>query len=538
MPRLNGSAKGAEKAGRTLDIAKNPKHLVRSWLGEPEKVNAMLDNGIHKVNPDGTLTRMGEGMKPILRDYAESNPFKDIKVQEADLDSFLTATRTIEDLQRPKFPGAEENIVTPQQVADANSALTALRAKYGQNYGVLENTAPRIYKFQNDVLDYCVERGLYSPEDVAAIKSRNPHYIPFDRIVEAGERSEIIPKQGGRFSQAGSYIKRIKGSERPIQPVIGSVVKNTYRLIDAADRNAVAASVSELADLFPDQIKIEAAKMRPVAGVTHSAIIDPDFRQAIKNFAEPMGAKFKTGKEVGGGYLGVYDPATKQVLHRQATPESTFAHESGHFFDDKFKLKQRFYKRGESKGIANELIEHMRKMGESPARMAKPEERFARGFEWWLTQRHLAETDLPLFSAEMQKIITDIPELKPLLDIRPSPNKSFETQRTTIFAPDTRPQTPTSIKFKVAGEQQVHVRIAGTLQGDDEHEPRAYGVARQYPRHSETDAPNGSDNYPRLHPPKPHPRPVLRLPANPNQVPPVLGHPKSDGRPHQEGRPI
>ena len=194
--------------------------------------------------------------------------------------------------------------------------------------------------------------------------------------------------------------------------------------------------------------------MRPVAGVTHSAIIDPDFRQAIKNFAEPMGAKFKTGKEVGGGYLGVYDPATKQVLHRQATPESTFAHESGHFFDDKFKLKQRFYKRGESKGIANELIEHMRKMGESPARMAKPEERFARGFEWWLTQRHLAETDLPLFSAEMQKIITDIPELKPLLDIRPSPNKSFETQRTTIFAPDTRPQTPTSIKFKVAGEHK------------------------------------------------------------------------------------
>lgn len=256
-------SKGAEVAGRP--IGENPKHLVRSWLGEPEKIGSMLDNGIHTVNPDGTFTKLGEGLKPILREYSETSPIKDFKAQEADLDAYLIATRTTEDLIRPKNAGATENIVTPAQVAKAQADLGNLRAKYGNSFPLLENTARRIYKFQSDVLDYLVDRGLYSQDEIDMMRQRNPHYIPFDRVVEAGESSGLIPKQGDRFSKAGSSIKRIKGSEREINPVIGSAVRNTYRLIDAADRNYIASAVSKLADIYPDVIKIEKTKNVPVA---------------------------------------------------------------------------------------------------------------------------------------------------------------------------------------------------------------------------------------------------------------------------------
>jgi hypothetical protein len=130
------------------------------------------------------------------------------------------------------------------------------------------------------------------------------------------------------------------------------------------------------------------------------------------------------------------------------------AHETAHFFDRKFGLKQRFYKRGESKAMAEEMLAHMERMGESDNRMKKTEERFADSFEWWLTHRDLAKRDLPLFSKEMDKIISEIPELKPILKIEPKAGFSIESMEETMFARQKFTTDPQILPLRVKGEQK------------------------------------------------------------------------------------
>jgi hypothetical protein len=72
---------------------------------------------------------------PILKDYDLNHPEKKLNIKKQELNDYLIAVRTIEDLQRPKSEFTEENIVTEEQVAKAQSDLNDLTAKYGDtNY--------------------------------------------------------------------------------------------------------------------------------------------------------------------------------------------------------------------------------------------------------------------------------------------------------------------------------------------------------------------------------------------------------------------
>jgi len=48
---------------------------------------------------------------------------------KGEFNDYFTAVRTIEDLQRPKAEWTTEQIVTPQQVADARTVIAELKAK-------------------------------------------------------------------------------------------------------------------------------------------------------------------------------------------------------------------------------------------------------------------------------------------------------------------------------------------------------------------------------------------------------------------------
>lgn len=248
--------KKAKSKGAIIEAGKDASIRARQYLGIAGKVKSVLMDKTFRIKDDGNIEVTGEGLKPILDDFDTELKVseKSAGVRKQDLNSYLIARRTIEDLQRPAEPGGA-NITTPQQVAEAQATLAKLNAKYGADIQSLEKAADRLYAYQKRVLHLLVESGNLSQEQYNDIVAKNQHYIPFDRILDADEKTGGIPKGRGIFSGVTSGIRRIKGSDKKIHEVLESVVKNTYQVIDRAERNTVARAVSELSPILPDDIK-------------------------------------------------------------------------------------------------------------------------------------------------------------------------------------------------------------------------------------------------------------------------------------------
>jgi hypothetical protein len=423
----------AKAKGMVVRPGEDPGLLAQAYLGIGPRVQEILDRNTFKMNPDGSVTITGEGLKPILDDFSKEAKTKDA---DEDLVTFLIANRYIKDLQRPKAEWDPSFIASSEQTADSRAELARLAQKY-KDLAPFEKAAQRLYGFQKRVLHLQVDAGNMSQELYDKILGLNPNYVPFDRILgEEEPGAGGTPKNKAPFTGARSFTKRIRGSEKEIYDPIESIIKNTYRSVDVATRNQVARSLAKLSDILPDKLSPVDIPMIPVAKIQHKAAVDLEFMTKLSDFAKSLGARTTRGGQPGIN-LGMYYPGMKLITSKFATPSVIPAHETGHFFDDKYKLKQRFYKRndkrGNTKAVAEELIQHMKNMGESANRQGKAEERFADGFEWWLVHRDLAKKDLPLFSQEMARIISEIPELKPLLAMRPSVRVDLEAMNETIF---------------------------------------------------------------------------------------------------------
>jgi hypothetical protein len=256
--------KRAKALGLDIPAGEAPGLRARNYLGVSEKVQSVLEKGPYKMSKEGNATVTNEGLKPIIKDYDTLSPEPKLEARNKDLNDFLIARRTIEDLQRPKREGSEENIVTEAQVESARKKITELEGKYG-NIDHLETTATRLYDYQKELLHMLVDSGNLSEAQYTDIVTANPNYVPFSRILEGNEINVSGgPRQKKTFTETRSPVKRIKGSEKEIEDVMGSIIKNTYRTVDIAERNTVAKSVASLSDIFPDTIKRVRPKMQPI----------------------------------------------------------------------------------------------------------------------------------------------------------------------------------------------------------------------------------------------------------------------------------
>lgn len=239
------------------------------YLSTANQAENVLRDGTYRITKGGKIEVTGEGLKPILDQFSKKYKGEE---GEADLNGYLISRRTIEDLQRPKDEFSNENIATPEQVKKAEDYLAKLKQKHG-DLGEFENTAQRIYDYQKRVLENLVDSGLLSSEKLLVILEKNPHYIPFDRIMPEEPAAGGTPTAKKLFSSVKSPIKKIKGSELEIHDPIESVIKNTYRIMDAANRNRVFRDIYDLKDI--EGLGINAKR--------------PDFR-AIEVSAEETGA--------------------------------------------------------------------------------------------------------------------------------------------------------------------------------------------------------------------------------------------------------
>jgi hypothetical protein len=221
----------AKKEGIEIPDEENPYVLARVQKGFTSKANVFLEKGTFNkkfwVYKNGKATPVftGKGLRQIL------NPIAKKKGGLQDLSVYLISKRAV-DLNK-------RDIMTGISTIDANNAIKELEAKYPE----FNQASKDIYDFQDAVLEYGKQSGLYDDKFLETIKEKNKNYVPFYRVMEDLQSGGYF---GKGYGNVGKKIKRIKGSEKEIINPLESIVKNTYVILEAADRNSIALSMYDL----------------------------------------------------------------------------------------------------------------------------------------------------------------------------------------------------------------------------------------------------------------------------------------------------
>ena len=239
-----------KKQGVELSIDENPYLLARLQRGITGKTNTFLETGTFgkqfwkvekgKAKPNFT----GESLENILKEAKDPEVWRDFS-------TYLVAKRAFELSMR--------DIKTGISQAESAAALAALEAKYSNFPGL----ADRIYQYQDRLLVYSREMGLIS-EDMLTKLRKYGSYVPFYRVFNELQAKGLMGKKMANIAQP---IKKIKGSEREIINPLESIVKNTYVLMDAAERNQVGIMLANLADKFPQVTEVFERVKTPIARV-------------------------------------------------------------------------------------------------------------------------------------------------------------------------------------------------------------------------------------------------------------------------------
>lgn len=223
------------KGGVKLNIEDNPYYLARLLRGVAGKANVFLQEGTFgkkfwkMVNGKARMNFTGESLENILKEVREPQQWMDFA-------TYLTARRSFDLSLRDIETGIS------QEQAAAEIAL------YEDKYPNFRDLAERVYKYQDNLLVYGQEMGLLSKDMLEKLRQYGS-YVPFYRVFEELESRGYMGKQ---LANVRNPIKRIKGSERDIINPLESIVKNTYVIINSAERNQVGIMMANLVNKFPD----------------------------------------------------------------------------------------------------------------------------------------------------------------------------------------------------------------------------------------------------------------------------------------------
>lgn len=200
------------KPGRVLDDAYT---LARLTKGNGGRARDILERGVTDFTTRKRLTR---GLPEILESIGERDldPFTRYWVAEQVLTKHGQGINTGFDV-----PAARETVNAGRQ-----------NPKYVQ-------AAKELWDFRSKLLQYATDAGLMTPDELQAIRANNPTPTPFYRHFEKGEGGGMKGSSKG-LAQLGAGVNRLKGSDRPIVNPLESLVADTYRLVDVAQRHHAA----------------------------------------------------------------------------------------------------------------------------------------------------------------------------------------------------------------------------------------------------------------------------------------------------------
>lgn len=210
---VNQLAKG-EKLPAELD----PYLLARVYRGAAGKAAHFLERSPFEFK---TGKDVGKPFKAII-EAAEN---------EKELRAYLVAKRGLELEKRGVLSGIRKGAM--------RETVKRLEDKYGK-------IAQELYEYQDHVLRYYADAGMLDAKTLKAMREANKSYVPFYRFM--GDATHKARSGGSKGFSPRNVIRRIKGSGRDILDPLESIVKNTYAMIEAAEKNRVARALADLAD--------------------------------------------------------------------------------------------------------------------------------------------------------------------------------------------------------------------------------------------------------------------------------------------------
>ena len=203
-------AKIGGKTTNQIKASNNAYYLTRLATGIHDKVTSMLSDGYinekgEKIMPG--LNKIGE----ILGDDAQRyNDLRDYLVAKRDTDYKAKTLKTgIRDMDT-KY--VLEKFANDRQIKDA---------------------AQVVYDTLDGVMQYAVDNGLISQDDVKKLKESNAFYVPMQRVIE-GKGNQL-----GRKGAVSDIIKTRTGSELDIKDILENIVANSSNIIQQVENNNV-----------------------------------------------------------------------------------------------------------------------------------------------------------------------------------------------------------------------------------------------------------------------------------------------------------
>jgi hypothetical protein len=497
---IQNTVKRANKKGADLGVeitdknwTENPYNLARMYSGLANRIWQHFKENTTQRAEDGTQKITGEGFGKIIEDlYKETKDIESNKeTQLKDFEDYLIAKRFLLDLKdREGYEATEE------QKLKAIQDMARLAEKYGEEMTTLEKLADRVYEYNRRTLHLLVDSGNMSQETYDKIIEQNPHHISYKRVMDENYGTNGLSFAKGKFTDAKSPIKKIRGSEKEIQSIYKSTLEDTMRIIDVAERNLIARKTAELQKYLPEEIKPIKPLMDKVTAkvkVAYDAKMRSQLEEAIKFF----GRTFKNVKSVktpSGYALGSYSEEEKEVRKKLGSQDRTLAHEVGHMLDFALDVENQIKNDSkimqEIKTLAEDRFKSTVKLqdGEFITEDAGSTEKYknyvqsnkeaiANAFDLYFTSRDYVKRVAP----ETAKFINNLfkGEYAFLNEIRPSSETATEEILQDVWAPSKRKPSNNSIGYYEDGKLKFVEVPTNLMKSIEDLNPKQYGMIAQ-----------------------------------------------------------
>ena len=267
-------------------LSQNPYILGRLARGRFRKAHALLTRS--QISPD--FRNVGPSYRDILRPVAH--------VIE-DFEAYLVAKRAVELWDRGINPGVS--------LEDARAAVQELeRPEFVQ-------AQRQLLGYQNLLIDHLVDAGVISRQTADAFRRLNEYYVPFYRYFGEETVSGGMAGSRLRWGDLPQPVKAIRGSSRSIYSPLHSIIRNTYVMIDVAERNRAARAFYNLVKdkegigwlveevptpMQPNQVELERLRKDLIdAGVPAAVLYQADLERVAVVFNPVRHARWKEKQE-------------------------------------------------------------------------------------------------------------------------------------------------------------------------------------------------------------------------------------------------
>ena len=221
-----------------FEVADGAYALARIARGTAGWAQGFIEYGVR--GSDGRF--MGGSLRDAIAPVADRLvPDETGRDQRPDFASYLIALRARELTKQGRQGGTKD---PGMKRAEADAIIRQMEAD--PEFGRFEQARDAIYGYQQSLLHYAAEAGVFNAQQLKAIGDAGEFYVPLQRVLD-----EVAAAGGGtarRIADRVSPVKRLKGSGRDIIDPFESIVKNTAVIVDMVEKNRAMQALVNLAD--------------------------------------------------------------------------------------------------------------------------------------------------------------------------------------------------------------------------------------------------------------------------------------------------